>query len=182
MMGKTRNAPACSVPDLAKHDIYRNPGPLLMRVLVVGLLLLALPLLPASGEILPTPDPPGYLRAEFHPGASPNFQSSIELTWEAPEYTGTSDLSGYNLYKTTKEGSELPISLGADTTTYSDTAVGKGESYVYFVRAVNTEGFEGAPSNPVYVNSDYPHCTWFSWSISPPGVDPEPSCLLPPPV
>jgi hypothetical protein len=70
------------------------------------------------------------------------------LTWQAPN-DGGSAITGYQVYRRAGAGSYAALgTLGAGTTSYSDTQLVAGETYTYKVSAVNANG-EGAASNEV---------------------------------
>ena len=70
------------------------------------------------------------------------------LTWQAPN-DGGSSITGYKLYRRAGTGAySVLATLGAGTTSYSDTQLVSGTTYTYKVSAVNANG-EGAASNEV---------------------------------
>ena len=72
----------------------------------------------------------------------------VNLSWDAPGYTGESALTGYNIYRSNRAGTQgaLIKSVGPAITTYTDTGLINGTTYYYEVTAVNTVG-ESAVSN-----------------------------------
>ena len=77
--------------------------------------------------------------------AAPGTAHSVVLSWTA----STSSVSGYNLYRSTVDGSgytKLNSSLVASLS-YSDTAVQSGTTYFYVATSVDSGGDESANSN-----------------------------------
>jgi len=73
--------------------------------------------------------------------ASAIDDTSIALTWEASTDVGGSGLAGYRLYREDVNNYETPIaSLGANTTSYTDTNLEPGTTYKYKVRAIDNAG------------------------------------------
>src|SRR3954453_16244918 len=72
--------------------------------------------------------------------------SSNVLSWSAPDDHGSA-ITGSNLYRKLSGASSFTLlaSLGAGSTTYTDSAIASGQSYVYHLTAVNSAG-ESAPS------------------------------------
>jgi fibronectin type 3 domain-containing protein len=65
--------------------------------------------------------------------------SSVSLSWSVPA-NGGSALTGYNIYRGTASGTEtLLASVGATTTTYTNTGLASG-TYFYEVTALNKVG------------------------------------------
>ena len=71
----------------------------------------------------------------------------IVLTWNAPTYVGTSPITHYLIYRS-DNGSTLTLltTVGADVTTYTDTAVVQGHTYGYTVVAENANGVGTMPT------------------------------------
>jgi fibronectin type 3 domain-containing protein len=66
--------------------------------------------------------------------------SSVALSWSVPA-NGGSVITGYNIYRGTASGTEtLLASVGATTTSYTDTATAPGTTYYYEVTATNGVG------------------------------------------
>jgi len=66
------------------------------------------------------------------------------------------DIVEYRLYRTL-EGEDSPTliaSLGADETTADDTAVGAGQRVSYTLVAIDRDGLESGPANPIEVESE----------------------------
>ena len=70
----------------------------------------------------------------------------VNLSWERPLVNGTSNLTKYNLYR----NGVLISSLSPDVLNYNDTDVVNGETYSYYITAVNSFG-EGERSNKAIV-------------------------------
>ncbi len=70
--------------------------------------------------------------------------SYVLLSWNAPIDDGGSPISGYIVYR-----NGVPLAhVGADVHSYKDTDVTPGQSYVYYVKAVNSVG-TGFRSNSI---------------------------------
>jgi len=73
---------------------------------------------------------------------------SVDLTWDAP--AGSADpVVGYNIYRALN-GSQSWLRLNSSVnpiTAFTDVTVASGQSCVYYVTAVDSAGFESAPSN-----------------------------------
>ena len=66
--------------------------------------------------------------------------ATIALTWNAPA-DGGSALTGYRVDRSTSSGTEtLFASVGASTTSFTDSTVGNGVTYYYQVTARNSVG------------------------------------------
>jgi fibronectin type 3 domain-containing protein len=73
---------------------------------------------------------------------------SVTLRWTASSSSG---VAGYHVHRATLPGgtfSQLSSALVTGTT-YMDSSVVPGDSYVYEVTAVSTQGAESAPSASV---------------------------------
>lgn len=67
----------------------------------------------------------------------------VSLSWSS--VTGA---TGYNIYRsTTSDGSYSKIATGVTSTNYTDTGLTNGVTYYYYVKAVDSSGVEGQPSN-----------------------------------
>lgn len=72
----------------------------------------------------------------------------VDLTWNAPA-SSSDPVSGYHLYRSTGTGASLQLlntSVNVPTT-YEDSAVQSGQTYVYAVTSVDASGVESADSN-----------------------------------
>ena len=89
------------------------------------------------------PAPPVGLAATSYQNAQ------IPLVWNAPGYSGTSAITGFNVYRSTVAGSigSKITTTAASTTSYTDTGLTNGTTYYYEVTAANASG-ESAPSTP----------------------------------
>ena len=95
------------------------------------------------------PTPPGYLQAT--PG-----DKFVDLKWNAPSSDGGSAITEYKIYRGTSSGGETYLaSVSASTTSYKDKPVTNGQTYYYYVTAVNVAG-ESINSNEVHAK---PHGT-----------------------
>lgn len=79
-------------------------------------------------------------------GVEPSYL--VELTWTAPA-DPSDPIVGYNVYRAVSGGTAYLILNSAvnETTTYSDSTVKSGESYVYYVTSVDADGNQSSPSN-----------------------------------
>jgi fibronectin type 3 domain-containing protein len=72
----------------------------------------------------------------------------VNLSWNAPS-SSADPVAGYNVYRATGSSSSYQLlnSSVETQTTYVDTTVQDGLSYVYMVESVDASGVESAPSN-----------------------------------
>jgi hypothetical protein len=71
---------------------------------------------------------------------STNGNNFVHLSWTAPSSDGGSPLTGFNIYRGTTNGGELPtpiMMVPPSTTTFNDTTAVNGTTYYYQVGAVN---------------------------------------------
>jgi fibronectin type 3 domain-containing protein len=75
------------------------------------------------------------------------------LTWDR---NVEEDIVGYRFYRTLEgEDSPTPIaSLSADDTTATDAAVAAGQRVSYTLVAIDRDGLESSPANPIEVESE----------------------------
>lgn len=95
---------------------------------------------------------PGY------PGAPQNVHAiealnAVDLSWSAPDSNGTSDVSGFNVYRGTTAGSEVLVTSGGCaglgiTFSCTDGGLTVGQTYYYRISAANDAG-EGKRSATV---------------------------------
>jgi hypothetical protein len=131
-------------------------------------------LLPAQAGPLEAPMPPGDLDGEWE--TATNGAGDVFLSWTAPTDTGSSDLAGYKVYRF-EDG--VPLGPAQTTaTSYTHSGLDPESVYLYYVTAVNTDGEESIPSNPVLLG-EYPPCAVFTWGLDPPHATPRPHCLIP---
>ena len=99
--------------------------------------------LPVENKLAPiVPDAPTGLTAES------TSTTSIDLSWDAPAYTGGRDLTGYRIEVSTDNGnnwSDLVANTASTSTTYSHTGLDLGDTRHYRVSAINSVGV-GDPS------------------------------------
>jgi len=89
------------------------------------------------------PTPPRYLQAT--PG-----DKFVDLRWDAPSGDGGSAITEYKIYRGTSSGGETYLaSVSVSTTSYKDKPVTNGQTYYYYVTAVNVAG-ESISSNEVH--------------------------------
>jgi predicted phage tail protein len=79
----------------------------------------------------------------------PPTSHSVSLTWKAP--AGTDAVDSYQVERAAAGSSQYSVvgTTAAASTTYSDTSVQSGKSYLYEVRAVDDRGVSSAPSNSI---------------------------------
>ncbi|MDE1863194.1 MAG: HYR domain-containing protein [Thaumarchaeota archaeon] len=87
------------------------------------------------------PSQPTSLSAAVSP-----FQ--INLSWTAPSPNGGTAITNYNVYRGTSSGSEAKFTTLGNVTSFSDTSAVLGQTYYYYVTAVNSAG-ESGKSNEV---------------------------------
>jgi fibronectin type 3 domain-containing protein len=94
---------------------------------------------PMSGDTVP--DPPLELVAVAG-------DARVSLSWQRPP-DGGSPITNYNIWRGTTPGGETWLDqVPADVLSYTDSTVTNGQTYYYYVTAVNAEG-ESDPSNEV---------------------------------
>ena len=94
------------------------------------------------------PSPPQQLAGDYD-----STGAMVHLVWYAPQYDGNLTLSEYHIYRGTTRGHEsyyATVPAGGDTIYYNDTNVQAGQTYYYYVTALNSKG-ESDPSNEIYV-------------------------------
>lgn len=89
--------------------------------------------------LTPVPNPPTDLSAIGLPGA-------IDLSWNAPLYTGNSPISYYII---TDVGNDISFNTPNATTHYQITGLIGGNQYTYFLQTVNTGGYISTDSSSV---------------------------------
>jgi len=102
---------------------------------------------PVRAVTKPEPLPPIGLRTvDQHLGTN-------VLAWDC---NVEEDIVGYRLYRTLegKDSPTLIASLSADETTADDTAVAAGQRVSYTLVAIDRDGLESDPSNPIEVESE----------------------------
>jgi fibronectin type 3 domain-containing protein len=81
-------------------------------------------------------------------GFQPNLQHSVALSWQA----SASQVLGYFIYRGTQASNLAKLNASIDgQTTYTDTTVVGGQTYLYAVTSVGTNNIESAPSVPVSI-------------------------------
>jgi parallel beta-helix repeat protein len=96
-------------------------------------------MIPYSPPILVPPTAPQTLQA-----TSGNQQ--IALTWVAPVSDGGSPITNYRIYRGTTSGGETYLTEISNLLDFTDTGLVNGQTYYYWVTAVNAVG-EGPQSN-----------------------------------
>ena len=95
------------------------------------------------------------------PSAPQNLQASagngyVLLTWQAPSSNGGASITEYKIYRGTTSGGESYLTeVSGNTLSYNDTSVSNGQTYYYYVTAVNSAG-ESQPSNEVSATPQAP--------------------------
>jgi len=69
---------------------------------------------------------------------------SVSLTWKA---STSGNVVGYNVYRGSSSGSYGLLNSMNSATTYTDTTVQNGQTYLYVVTAVDSAGAESPHSN-----------------------------------
>ncbi|MGI0101694.1 MAG: fibronectin type III domain-containing protein [Nitrosotalea sp.] len=74
----------------------------------------------------------------------------ISLTWQAPSFTGGSQITGYHIYRGASSAGEMMFhAMSSTNQSFVDTRLGNGIPYYYYVTAVNSVG-QSRGSNEVY--------------------------------
>jgi fibronectin type 3 domain-containing protein len=133
---------------------------------------------PVGGVVTPPSAPLSFNAAGVVGAAS--------LTWVAPTSDGGSPITGYQIYRSTSTGTEVPyLVVPATPTWYTDTNVVVGTRYYYRVTALNALGESvpslessaapntGVPGAPTLsLVSTAPHAISLAWSLSNTGASP----------
>lgn len=72
--------------------------------------------------------------------AATSTPSQVKLTWSVPSFDGGSGITGYKLYRGASAGNVQLLATLTAQTSYVDTSVSPGASYVYNLTAVNAVG------------------------------------------
>ncbi len=81
-------------------------------------------------------------------GFQPNVQHSVALSWQA----STSQVLGYFVYRGTQTNNLLKLNASIDAqTSYTDSTVAGGQTYLYAVTSVGVNNVESQPSAPVSI-------------------------------
>jgi fibronectin type 3 domain-containing protein len=95
-----------------------------------------------SGDITP-PTKPANLKAT-------SGKLKVSLTWGASTDSGGSGLAGYKVYRSSTASTGPFTQISSPTsTTYVDTAVSKGKTYWYYVKAYDKANNHSAQTNTV---------------------------------
>jgi predicted phage tail protein len=75
---------------------------------------------------------------------------SVTLTWGAPA-SGSDSVDSYQISRAVSGSTKYSVvgTATADSTTYTDTSVQAGQTYVYEIRPVDQEGTAGSPSSTI---------------------------------
>ncbi len=81
-------------------------------------------------------------------GSGVSTAYTVQLTWAAPT-SSTDPIAGYDVYRATGTSTsyQLMNSTPDTSTTYKDSSVADGKTYVYYVVSVDSSGKESSPSN-----------------------------------
>lgn len=90
---------------------------------------------PASTTTFAVPAAPQDLSATTGPGPG-----EIALSWNAPLDDGGTNVTSYNLYRSTTTGGPYAVIASLTGTAYQDTGLGDDTAYFYVVSAVNAVG------------------------------------------
>lgn len=105
-------------------------------------------------KIKQIPFPPVEIKAKSRAGGA-----ETNLTWEDdPRISNESRLEFYRIYRKTNDTNEFSHigTVKAAAYSYNDTNLTPGESYIYSLASVNSNGVAGALSEPVYPESADP--------------------------
>lgn len=122
----------------------------------------------APAEPEPTPDPTPPAPEEMAPGmptgltVTADGQYQLDLAWTAPEETGSSDITGYQIEVSRDNATWMVLVSSQAGTTYSHTELAPGSTRHYRVSALNSAG-AGDPSAVAMGTTD---------SVPPPPPDP----------
>jgi hypothetical protein len=84
--------------------------------------------------------------------ATPSAGADIDLSWTAS--TATTNLAGYDVYRSTGGGWSKRNATPLTDTTWTDTSSTNGTEYSYRVRAVSTDGLESLDSPTATARAD----------------------------
>ena len=94
------------------------------------------------------PDPPQGLTATAGDG-------TVDLAWSAPGSDGGSPITNYKVYRGTSSNGESFLTELGDVLSFSDSGLTNGQTYYYYVTAVNSIGDSG-PSNEASATPNAP--------------------------
>ena len=77
------------------------------------------------------------------------FANQIEISWNAPVDNGGAPINNYTIYRGNSSGIEIFLITLGNITIYNDTGLINGQTYFYFIAAINAQGI-GANSTEVY--------------------------------
>ena len=104
---------------------------------------------PKSNEASATPTVPPAPPSAPRSLAATARDAEVTLTWQTPTSSGTSPITGYDLYRGTTSGGEtLRAPIQGNVLIFNDTGLTNGQTYYYEVSAVSADG-EGPRSNEV---------------------------------
>jgi outer membrane protein assembly factor BamB len=118
----------------------------------------------AQEPVITAPSPPSDLTAVPQ-------DNGIYLQFNQPSSNGGSTITQFVIYRGTQHGSEsVHQTLPATQTNYLDTQVAPGQTYYYFVEAVNSAGLS-SPSNSMVVVAKKGEASIFDKALNP-NIDP----------
>lgn len=87
------------------------------------------------------------------------FTDGVELTWEAPEDQGSSDIVGYIIKRATPQSgvyTTIELNTGSPNPYYNDTSANQTISYSYKIAAINGAGVGVYSDEFFYPTPNYP--------------------------
>src|SRR5207249_782506 len=119
----------------------------------------------ATSNLIGNSDPSNEASATPHPPATPPDppqgltatagDGTVDLAWSAPGSDGGSPVTNYKVYRGTSQNGESFLTELGDVLSYSDTGLNNGQTYYYYVTAVNSIGDSG-PSNEASATPNAP--------------------------
>lgn len=85
----------------------------------------------------PAPVPPSVPRSLV---ASPNLAAGVGLTWQEPAASGSSQVTGYRIYRGTGTAAVAPLVTVGNVLGFTDASVANGTTYRYAVSALSAAG------------------------------------------
>ena len=110
---------------------------------------------PPSNEASATPGPPATPPDAPQGLSATAGDGRIDLAWSAPGSDGGSPITNYKVYRGTSSGGESFLVELGDVLSYADSGLTNGQTYYYYVTAVNSVG-EGPQSNEASATPNAP--------------------------
>ncbi|HEY3333912.1 MAG TPA: FG-GAP-like repeat-containing protein [Candidatus Limnocylindrales bacterium] len=85
----------------------------------------------------PAPVPPSVPQSLV---ASPNLAAGVGLAWQAPSTSGSSQVTGYRVYRGTGTAAVTPLVTVGNVLGFTDASVSNGTTYRYAVSALSAAG------------------------------------------